>query len=175
MKSPPTKGITLGKLSVAFEKTTLADVRDAAAIGTIDHQGDASENTYWLCYCHTAADIAYRIWIASNGEMGGAEHFVTLIAAQRVSDAKPTKDCPSLPTKLQPISLDAPIWIGTTDRDVERALGTPSHRQGKWQQFDYRSKVPGQCQGGYNMSNWLWTRIEHGRIGAIFAGQVTSC
>jgi len=175
MKSPPTRGIALGKLYVEFEKTTLADVRHAASIGTIDHQGDASESIYWLCYSHTAADVGYRIWIASNGEMGGADRAVTLIAVERMTNAKPTEDCPSLPAKLQPISLNAPIWIGTTDRDVERALGAPSHRQGKWRQFDYRGTVPGQCQGGYDMNNWLQTKSEHGRISTIFAGQVTSC
>ena len=175
MKTPPTRGVTLGKFSIGFEKTALADVLEAASRGFIAHQGDAGESIYWLCYTRVDTDISYRMWIVSDGEMGGGKHAVTMIAARRIADAKATEDCPLLPAKLQPVSLDVPIWIGTTDRDAERALGPPSHRQDMWRQFDYQGKVPGQCDGGYDMSNWLWTKSEDAHINMIFAGQVTSC
>lgn len=155
MKMPPTTGIILGKLSIAFEKTALAEVLEAAPSGFISHQGDAGDSIYWLCYTRVDADIAYRLWIVSDGEMGGKKHAVTMVTAQRITDAEPTRDCPALPANLQPVSLDVPIWIGTTDREVDRVLGPPSHRQGMWRQFDYQGKVPGPCQGGYDMSNWL--------------------
>jgi len=175
MKRPPTRGIVLGKLSVAFEKTALAEVLEAAPRGFIQHQGDAGDSIYWLCYTRAGANVAYRLWIVSDGEMGGNKHAVTMVTAQRITDAEPTKDCPALPASLQPVSLDVPIWIGTTDREVERVLGPPSHRQGMWGRFDYQGKVPGPCQGGYDMYNWLWTRSEHARISGISAGQVTTC
>lgn len=63
MKRPPTRGIVLGKLSVAFEKTALAEVLEAAPRGFIQHQGDAGDSIYWLCYTRAGADVAYRLWI----------------------------------------------------------------------------------------------------------------
>ncbi len=175
MMQPPTKGATLGALAIHFEKTTLDQVRHSVSSGTILHRGDAGDSQYWLCYTQVGGHDSGRVWLISDGEMGGQDHRVTMISAQQLASPLPTVDCPSLPTKLQPVSLDVPIWLGSTNAEVWDALGAPSHLDGEWQEFDFKRKIPGECQGGYDFLNWLLIKSDKGHVKAILAGQVTSC
>jgi hypothetical protein len=178
LKQASTKGVTLGELRVQFEETTLSQVERAASIGTVAHHGDAAESTYWICYTISGPGEAERIWIISNGEMGGregGEHAVTGIAVVRLKHKQPRADCPLLPGNLQPVALDDRIWLGASSAEVKSAFGVPSHVAGAWWEFDYQSKVPGNCDGGYDLLNSLTIKLDEGHVNTIFADQVTSC
>jgi hypothetical protein len=179
MEKEPTKGISLGAFRVLFETTTLNDVLRTVGAGQVarNSPNNVSEHILWLCYTALRNGIADRIWILSNAEMGGEAHLVTqVIAARAANDAVPT-DCPSLPNKMQPVSLDIPVWIGSSDAEAKAALGAPSHRRGGWSVFDFRTKTTddGKCEGGYDLGNWLLTKSVRGHVNMLFAGQVTSC
>lgn len=171
----PTKGLTLGRLHVRFEETTLAQVGRAASTGKIAHRGDAGESVYWLCYTIPTAPIAQRLWLVCNGEMGGSEHAVTEFDVTKIDDARPKGDCPLLPSKLQPVAMDIPAWLGASDTEIRNLLGKPSHAQGPWQTYNWQAKIPGKCEGGYDLKNWLWIKFDKGRAISINAGQVSSC
>lgn len=170
----PTGGIYLGSYGITFEKTTLDDVVRATALGSIAHKGDAGESVYWLCYTLSDQD---RLWIISDGEMGGSEHAITGFTAQRLRGVELSSDCPVLPANFLHISLDADIWLGSSNRDLFRAFGPPSLTDGPIQSYDFETKIPGigKCGGGYDRLNWLLTELDHGQIAVIYAGQVTSC
>jgi len=173
LQEAPSKSATLGAFVIQFENTTLAQVLSEASIGTIAHQGDAGDSVYWLCYTQPGAGV--RIWIISNGEMGGDRHSVTGVAAEQFKTAQPSTDCPALPVQLRPVSLANRLWLGSTDVEIQRVLGTPSHQAGAWRTFDFQGKRQGKCEGGYDVYNWLWTRSDKGRVNRIDAGQITSC
>jgi hypothetical protein len=176
MSKEPTKGLTLGTFRIRFEATTLAEVQRAAHAGSIEQQGDAGEHILWLCYTGKHRGISERIWIISSGEMGGAEHAVTAITATALNRADPNSGCPFLPTTMQPVSLDTPLWLGSSDAEVEGVLGSPSHSDGPWRSYDFKADSPSDCGGeGAQLGNWLVTKLKGGRVIAIYAGQVTSC
>lgn len=175
MHRKPTSGITLGKFHVLFEKTTLAQVKSAASAGEIANQGDAAGSISWLCYTISDRQDTGRLWITS-GEMGG-RNFVTGISARSLENMKPSVDCPLLPKNLQLISLDVPVWLGSSDSQLWKVLGQPSHAGNGWREYDFRTKVVdnGKCEGGYDLINSLSTKSKKGKIIAIDAEQVTSC
>jgi hypothetical protein len=173
LKAAPSKSATLGAFVIQFEKTTLAQVVTEASIGTIAHRGDAGGSVYWLCYSQPS--VGARIWIISNGEMGDDRHSVTGVVGEQLKTAQPSTDCPELPVQLRPVSFANHLWLGSTDVDIQRVLGVPSHQEGAWRTFDFQGKKKGKCEGGYDVYNWLWTRSDKGRVSRIDAGQVTSC
>ena len=176
LKDKPTSGLRMGSLHVQFEKTTLNDVREAASTGEIVHQGDAGDSIYWLCYTNLNAKQVERIWVISHGEMGGLDHSITLVSAQLMPNGKATADCPALPAKLKPLSLDNHLWLNSPASDVLKKLGAPSYQKGPWLSYDYQGKVPGNCEGGgFDLVNWLLVRVGKERVTSLHAGQVTSC
>ncbi len=171
-ESKPASELRLGNFVIHFEETTLADVQRAVGAGSIDHQGDAGESIYWLCY--TAKNE--HIWIVAHGEMGGSSHAVTGVSAQRSPGAKAENDCPLLPPKLLPVSLQQGLWLGFTETEASKVLGAPSYSEGAWRSFDYQAKIPGKCEpDGFDIGNWLLMKLNGGRADTIIAGQVTSC
>lgn len=171
-ESKPASVLRLGTFLVHFEETTLADVQRTVGAGLIDHQGDAGESIYWLCY--TSGNE--RIWIIADGEMGGSTHAVTGISAQHLPKAKAEADCPSLPRTYRPASLQRGLWLGLTEAEASKILGAPSHLEGAWRSFDFQTKVPGKCgPNGYDLGNWLLIKFNGGRAETLIAGQVTSC
>ena len=174
-KEKPTTGVRMGSLHVMFEKTTLDDVRKAALIGEISEKGDAAGNVLWLCYTNLTATPIERIWVSSNGEMGGPEHVVDGVSAQYLPNGHATRDCPVLPENLKPLSLDQNLWLNSTESEVLNKLGAASHTVGLWRSYDYQGKMPGKCGGGYDVLNNLLLRIENGQVVFLNASQVTSC
>lgn len=175
-KSKPSPGLTMGSFHIQFEKTTLAMVQKAVGVGALSHQGDAGESIYWLCYTIPKPNNVERVWIISHGEMGGHEHAITNVISQEISQTKNTKDCPSLPTALQPLSFGTGLWLGMLKNEALNILGRPSHQSGAWWIFDYQSTVPGKCEpDGFLVTNWLFFENKAGRLVHINAGQVTSC
>lgn len=175
MKRKPSTGLEMGAFRVRFEKTTLDEVRRAAAAGEIAHRGDAGESAYWLCYTTAGITQNERVWLVSHGEMGGSVHYITNISAELVPNGI-TTDCPALPNRLLPLSLDNGLWLGAPAGAVPAKLGAPSHKKGAWQSYGYQGKVPGKCEGGrFDLLAWLLLHFQSSRINSIQAGQVTSC
>lgn len=174
VQSKPTSGLRMGTLRVTFEETTLDEVRNAASTGQIERKGDAGESIYWLCYTNLTKHGTERIWIVAHGEMGGPDHTIGRISAERTAGRVATKDCPALPTKMQPVSLDNEIWLNTPEKTAKK-LGKPSNETGAWRSYEHQGKVPGECKGGFDLMNWLQLMTNKGRIEVLHAGQVTSC
>jgi hypothetical protein len=175
MKKKPSTGLRMGSLHVRFERTTLDSVRRAVSVGDISHQGDAGESIYWLCYTNASPTGVERIWIISHGEMGGSEHRITNISAQLLPNESATTDCPALPGKMKPLSLSSNLWLNTSASEALTSVGRPSHQTGPWLSFNYEGKVRGNCEGGFDVMNWLALRFEKGRVNSLHVGQVTSC
>lgn len=171
-KALPVLGLVMGSLRITFEETTLDQVRNAAGAGAIAHQGDAGESIYWLCF--TNESRGERIWIVAHGEMGGPEHAIGQVSAEPSVGAQATKECPALPKGMQPFALDNGLWLGAPESKVAE-LGVPSNSAGAWRSFEYQGKVPGDCEGGFDLMNWLRIKTDKGRIISLHAGQVTSC
>lgn len=166
----PTAGFRLGDFNILYEKTSLAEIKGKIGSGRIDHNGDAAESVYWICY--TAQQE--RIWIMS-GEMGGSENAVLNVAVESGKFEENT-DCPVLPGHFQSISFDHGLRIGVTEKSTIEALGAPSHREGAWLSFDFAGKENDFCKpSGADVTNWCFLKIENGRVVSIRAGQVTSC
>jgi hypothetical protein len=172
---PPSSGVRFGTLRVEFEKTTLGDVQTVVGEGTIANQGDAGDSVYWLCYTVAANGRAERIWIVSSGEMGGADHEVTGVSAQLSNVGHGTASCPALPSRFLPARIDHHLWLRSSARDVEKALGAPSHSALPWLSFDFEGKIQGNCEGGFDRINGLTLRVENGIVTGLQASQVTSC
>ena len=94
---------SLGAFAGRFEETRLGAVRDAVGEGTIQHQGDAGDSIYWLCYRRAQ----HRLWVVSNGEMGGPDHRVTEIVEELAEkDTEASTDCAIVPEKFGPLVFD---------------------------------------------------------------------
>jgi hypothetical protein len=107
--------------------------------------------------------------------MGGPDQAVTEITAERLHHTKPTADCPFLPANMRSVAFNGRLWLGVRERTVESVLGPPSLRRGPWRSFDFQGKIPGACQGGFDLTSWLVTKTENNRVALIAAGQITSC
>jgi hypothetical protein len=176
IKKKPSTGIRMGLFHLRFERTTLDEVLQKIAVGDIAHQGDASESIYWICYTNVNPTHIERVWIISHGEMGGSKHVITNINAEFLMNGSATTDCPALPKRMKPLTLDSRLWLGSSEFDVRKKWGLHSHQEGSWKFFDYQGKVSGNCEGqDLDVFNNLWLRIENGRVNFLHAGQMTSC
>lgn len=175
MSRKPSAGVRMGAFAVRFESTTLDDVRRAASVGQVSHRGDAGESVYWLCYTSVHAPRVERIWIVADGAMGGAKHYVTGISAEVLPGGRASADCPALPTRLTPLSLDNNVWLGAREGAATARLGAPSYRKGGWRSYDFQGREPGQCAGGFDFISWVRLHVQSGRVNSLHAGQVTSC
>lgn len=176
MKRSPTTGLQMGTLVVRFERTTLDDVRRAAGVGEIAHQGDAGESVYWLCYTNVGVARIERVWVMAHGEMGGPERYVTDVSAERLPSGSATDDCPALPENLKPLSLANRLWVGASQGRVTSTLGAPSFHKGAWRSYDFQAREPGNCEGGdVDRSATLLLHFRNGRVNLLHAGQGTSC
>ena len=125
LRSPPAQGATFGRLRVRFDETPLQSVTSAFGVGQIAHRGDAGASMYWLCYTGQQPQ-PFRVWLVSQGEMGGTDHRLTEIQVAAVPSASASAQCPGLPPKFQRASLVGGLWVGSTARAWRAHLGPPS-------------------------------------------------
>lgn len=176
LQSSPLTELTMGSLRVRLEETSLDEVRAAASAGAIEHQGDAGESIYWLCYTNLKPTPAERIWLLSDGEMGGDVHRITGVSAQRLPGAQATADCPALPVKFTPLKLESRIWLDMPPQVARIKLGMFSFKSGNWESYDYMGKVPGKCAGdGFDLTSSLMLQVVKGRIHSLRINRITSC
>ena len=173
-QSSPLTEMTMGRLQLRFEETSLDDVRAAASAGTIAHQGDAGASIYWLCYTNLNS-ASERIWVVSD-EMGGNEHRVTGVIAQRLPGLHATNDCPSMPASLAPLKLDNGIWLDTPPQTARKVLGAVSFKTGNWESYDYMGKVPGDCAGApLDLTSSIMLEVVKKQIHSLRVTRITSC
>ena len=183
LKARPVTRLTLGKFVARFEETTLGEVREAIGSGSIAHQGDAGESTYWLCYTVSSPQAAQRLWITS-GEMGGTRHTIGGVVAQELpAGTVPNAGCPVLSSTRTPLSLDGGVWIGGDLSLIEKVLGKPSASHGGWLEWSYQGKIQGRDIVGaspaagsleFDELSLLQVRVTDGRVVALSASKVTS-
>jgi hypothetical protein len=184
LRIQPAVGLRMGQLFVRLETTRLSDVLKSAERGTIGHHGDAGRSEYFLCFTQISGPRSSRVWLISHGEMGGSDHAVTEVFAQRIETSDAASDrCPPLPSRLQPIALDRGIWLGITRNELLTKLGQPSASRDDWLTFNFLGTVPGRYRPpgdsarkvvDWDITNILEARLKDGRINAILASRVTS-
>lgn len=127
LAKPPALVVKAGTLTVALDKTTLAEIA-AAFGGTIQHAADQGTSADWLCYSVAAAGPNQNIWFLSDGKAGGASHHVTL-AGTVYGD--PRSDCPAPQGGLTGLGFAAPVpGLGGSLADIEAAFGAVDARDG---------------------------------------------
>jgi hypothetical protein len=165
--------VRLGEQAVAFEKTPLARIQELMGGGDLAHAGDAGESQTWLCY----SGREELVWFVS-GEMGGADHQLLSVVAERVKATDPRLDqCPPIPAGLQPITLDDVGWLGTTEVELRAKLGPPSdHGRGRLI-FHHQGKQPRAVAQGtveFDVTAYMEAKMEDGKVVSIWASRVTS-
>jgi hypothetical protein len=172
LKVDPVQEIQIGSMSAIFEKTTLGEILKTVGVGSIEHAGDAGGSQYWLCYSLPNQ----RVWFISHGEMGGSDHALTQVQAISTKSSSESKTCPTLPSRLQSISMKFG-WIGSTKDQLLKALGQPSGKQDGGYTFYYSGKEPGEYEGKkmeWDVIGYIEVKTEKDVVSSIFASHVTS-
>jgi hypothetical protein len=176
----PSVGLHMGRVELVFEKTTLDEMLRQVGSGVMHRQGNAGEAIGWLCY--TVHPLKERLWIIASAEMGGPEQRITEISAS-YEISGPAQDCPELPNRLLPLSLDNGIWLGMAPDDARKVFAVDaSLATGDWDTFEFESHTPAAAQDtsmcastGYDVENWLVLKQQDRRIVELHAGQTTTC
>lgn len=174
-KSPPVTAVTLGSLEVALEVTTLSEVIDGVGFGLIEHNGDAGESEYWICY-RTDDSL---IWIVSDGEMGGEKHAVTRIAALRRTQQTDVAGCSASAVAKSLLVVNGKLKLSVPTSKVATLPGGTIGKPGSFS-FDYQGKSgtsdSGRCPpDGFDIENWLMVVSDQGTVNEIHLGQISSC
>lgn len=176
--SIPIDGISLGEMRIVFNRTTLLDVETTVLLGTIDHAGDAGASKYWLCYTVTRGRHAERLWIVSDGEMGGTEHEVTGAFATRLDPKRVLmSDCPELPRRFSSIVLSNGLWLGDPANKVTSALKTAPGGSDGWWGYLYEGKTAITVRGQlvhFDATSSLDVKLHRGQVVGINAKEILS-
>ena len=112
---------------IEFEETKMDDVRTRLG-GTIGHKGDAGDYLEWLCFHGTDPEGRWVLWLES-GEIDGG--MVGSFRWERLPvNAELDQRCRMLQRKAGGMVLPIRLRLGTTEKDVLKALGTPTVRRG---------------------------------------------
>jgi hypothetical protein len=157
---------SLGAFAGRFEETPLGAVRKAVGEGTIQHQGDAAGNLYWLCYRYAQ----HRLWV-SSGEMGGSDHRVTEIVEELADkDTQTSTDCAIIPEKFTPLVFDGKLRLGMSHQEVVTALGPPSKSEADQMVYSHDGKLA----HGFEETAWLMLRFHEDKLVSMRGGKTTS-
>jgi hypothetical protein len=171
LTTPPTSTVLLGSLKLEFERTTLTEIRKAVGVGEIGHRGDAGDSEYWLCYSISSRRRAERIWI-SSGELGGDEHVMDGFYVEPIQGTnKALRQCPALPVRFRPVSLENSLWLGANTAQLQARFGEPSARIDGWLLYAYLGKVPAN---GLDQIATLSVRVSGGKVTGLSMRQVST-
>lgn len=158
---------SLGAFAGRFEETPLGAVREAVGEGTIQHQGDAGDSIYWLCYRRAQ----HRLWVVSSGEMGGPDHLVTEIVEELTEkDAGASTDCAIIPEKFAPVVFDSKLHLGMLRQQVITALGPPSKSEAAQIVYSHEGKLA----DGFDETAWLILRFREDKLVSMRGGKTTT-
>ena len=158
---------SLGAFAGRLEETRLGAVRDAMGGGAIQHQGDAGDSVYWLCYRRAQ----HRLWVVSGGEMGGPDHLVTEVVAELTEkDTETSTDCATIPETFAPLVLDGKLRLGMSRAEVVRALGPPSKSEAAQIVYSHHGKLA----DGFDETAWLVLRFREEKLVSMRGGKTTT-
>ena len=158
---------SLGPFAGRFEETRLGAVRNAVGEGTIQHQGDAGNSIYWLCYRHAQ----HRLWVVSSGEIGGPDHLVTEIVEELTEkDAGASTDCAIIPDKFSPVTFDSKLRLGMSGQQVVMALGRPSKSESDRMVYFHQKRRA----DGFDETAWLILRFRESKLVSMRGGKTTT-
>src|ERR1700761_8223973 len=158
---------SLGAFAGRFEETPLGAVREAVGEGTIQHQGDAGDSIYWLCYRRAQ----HRLWVVSSGEMGGPDHLVTEIVEELTEkDTDTSTDCAIIPEKFSPLVFDGKLHLGMSRLEVVTALGPPSKSEAAQMVYSHDGKLA----DGFDETAWLILRFREEKLVSMRGGKTTT-
>lgn len=181
LASRPATVLHLGGYAVQFEQTPLQDVVRTLGVGKVEHQGDAGDSLYWICYDIPGKHSTQRLWITS-GELQAGKVADGVIAREVVPALPRTPDCPVLPAKYRPAQIDHEVWLGSSRAAVDKALPPASSERAGWLEYEYQGKyrVASPQSGGdanlidYDEVNGLLLRLLDGRVVELFANKATT-
>jgi len=174
LKSAPSSSLTLGSLVVVLAETTLDEAVRNVGVGSIAHQGDAGESTYWVCYSVAESRQKEGLWLLSSGEMGGPNHVIDAVVSALDPNTS-TDTCPELPKKFQPVTLNSGIWLGTTSARIRSKFGKPSLERDSWIHYHSRRGLPGDPRAKDFGTHMLYEyaglslRIDNGKAVELWA------
>ncbi len=178
LRTRPAGVALLGSTRVELEKTTLQEVQDAIRGLTIRHVGDASESTFWLCYTLARHKYSQRVWVISDGEMGGANHLVTSILVSRLARTdSPNADCPQSPMGVGPATIGDNLVLGMSVLTLQKAFGATPRASEGWWSYRYQGTTPIQTNGKsatFDVTASVDVRLRRGKVIAIRIKQTTS-
>ncbi len=175
LKTDPLTSMRMGTFEVKFEETTLGAVINEVGVGSIQLTRETGESQYYLCY--SLPDQHQRIWLISNGEMGGPDHALTQVYA--VSTIKPIRKnvaCPQIPSGFQSISMKFG-WLGTTHKKLLTSLGKPSGSKDGRLIFLYEGEKTGIYQGKsveFDVITYIEAQINDNKISSLYISHVTT-
>ena len=158
---------SLGAFAGRFEETPLGTVREFVGEGTIRHQGDAGDSSYWLCYRRPQ----HRLWVVSSGEIGGPDHLVTEIIEELIEkDTESSPDCAIIPEKFAPVVIDGKLHLGMSRLEVVRSLGPPSKSEAAQMVYSHAGKLA----DGFDETAWLILRFREEKLVSMRGGKTTT-
>jgi hypothetical protein len=173
-----TRGISMGSFNVDLEKVSLGDVVTELLRGTVQHRGDAGASTYWLCYTVLRTNMKQRLWLISDGELGGTDHRITAVYATDLEKrVGATDDCPALPKQYAQLRFDNHLWLGASMSQIQKALGASPGASNGWWSYPYEGKTrdtENAKSSEFDVTSSFKVRLSQGRITAISASQVTT-
>jgi len=168
LSHPPVQKIVLGNLTLQWEKTSLQEVRNTIGVGVIRHRGDAGDSEGSLCY-HTRS--SGRIWLIS-GEMH-TDQLIYIVSGKADAGSGKSADCPELPARFQPVSLNGALWIGTSANQLKKLFGPPSATKDGWLFYSYlgKTKIRGET---FDRTAGLMVRTRNGKVVELSAYHTTT-
>jgi hypothetical protein len=158
---------SLGAFVGRFEETPLGAVREAVGEGTIQHQGEAGDSIYWLCYRRAQ----HRLWFVSSGEMGGPDHRLTEIVEELTGkDTDTPTNCPIIPEKFSPLVFDGKLHLGMSRQEVITALGPPSKSEAAQIVYSHEGKLA----DGFDETAWFILRFREEKLVSMRGGKTTT-
>lgn len=158
---------SLGAFAGRFEETRLGAVREAVGEGTIQHQGDAGDSIYWLCYRRAQ----HRLWVVSSGEIGGPDHLVTEIVEELTEkDTETSTDCATIAQKFTPLVFDGKLHLGMSRSEVVTALGPPSKTEADQMVYSHE----GKRASGFDEAAWLILGFREEKLVSMRGGKTTT-
>lgn len=180
---PPAMRLRLGKVDVVLEETTLSEVIEKIGLGLHLHQGDAAESVDWVCYTFRLGGSLGRVWLTSSEMHGGSVvDGATITLLPPTGNSAPSQ-CPVLPTRYAPVSLDGGITAGMDDAALVSRLGVPARRRKDLAIYLYAGPVVGENSADhkapdrasdFEVTSMLAAQVEHGRVRRIWVRKTTS-
>jgi hypothetical protein len=172
---PPATRLQLGTFAVILEETRLADISDAIASGTISEFRESDhEHYYSLCYTVASRGEVQRLWISSDAEFGGDEHLANnVIATVLEAGERAAADCPLLPSRYTPVSLDRDVWLGLPQAAMaEKFPSVPVDASGRAEYHHVLDRP--DIDEDYETASYLTAEFRDGRVYRLWASRITS-